>query len=192
MASEDPQNIHVSGNFHLYIAPAGTTLPTILPSVGNTNLDPAFKLSAYTTPDGTSINRTKETTEIEVHQSFNAVRKATTKVTDQFVTTFREFTQQAWIAAFGGGTFSVAAGVATFSPPGPGEEVAFSIVADSFDGSNIVRFVIAKATSGEGINIPVQRGASADLPTTFDILEPGGGVKPWSVLTNTPGMVTSA
>lgn len=192
MAAETPGNIHVSGNFHLYIAPAGTTLPTVLPSAGNSNLDPLFKLTAYTTPDGTSIQRTKETTEIEVHQSFNAVRKPTTKVTDQLVTTFREFTQQSWTAAFGGGSWSVAGGVATFSPPGPGEEIEFSIVADSFDGNNIVRFVVARATSGEGVNIPVQRGASADLPTTFEILEPGGGVKPWVVLSNTPGMLTSA
>lgn len=190
--AEDPQNVVVAGNFHLYVAPTGTTLPVVGPTVGNTNLDPAFKLAGYTTPEGTSITTDRSVDGIPVHQSFFDVRKVVTSFTAQFTTTFREWTRQSFELAFGGGSFAESGGVATFTPPTPEQIPEFALVADMLDGTNFARIVIAKAFTSSGINIPIERGASADLPTTFDILEPGGSVKAYQIISNIPGLVASA
>lgn len=192
MANEDPGNVVVAGNFHLYTAPVGTTMPTVGPETGNTHLDAAFKLVGYTTPEGTAITTDRTVDGIPVHQSFFDVRKVVTDFVAQFTCTFREWNRKTFEMAFGGGSFSESGGVATYSPPSPDQIPEFALVADLLDGTNYARIAIPKAFTSSGINIPIERGAAADLPTTFDILEPGSGVKAFTIISNIPGLVASA
>lgn len=190
--AEDPNSVPIFGNYHLYTAPTGTTMPTELPTSGDTKLETAFKLTGYTTPDGTSLATNKSTDGVKVHQSFFDIRRAVTEFTAQFITTFREWNQQTFEMAFGGGNFSVSSGVSTYTPPDPEEVREFALVADVFDGTKTGRIIMPRTFTSSGVNIPLSQAAPADLPTTFEVLEPGGGVRGFLILGDIPGLLVSA
>ncbi len=176
MAAEDPANIVITGNFHTYIAPKGTTMPAIPAAAGNTNLDAAFNLVGYSSVDGSSFVRDKTTEGIKVHQSFFDVRRVTTELVTQFNVTFMEWNQETFKAAFGGGTFAESGGNVTYTFPDPDEVYEFALVVDGIDGTKFVRYAAPRVSTSGSITLPLTQTAVAELPTVFDVLEPGGGV----------------
>lgn len=176
MAAEDPQNIVITGNFHTYIAPVGTTAPTGPADSSNTNLDPAFKLVGYSSVDGSSLTRDKTTEDIMVHQSRFPVRKVTTDQSTQLNVTFMEWNQNTFKAAFGGGTFTNQGGVTKYIFPDPETDYEFALVADGIDGNKFVRFYAPRCSTSGSITLPMSQTAVAELPTVFDVLEPGAGL----------------
>ncbi len=192
MAAEDPSNVFVAGNFHTYIAPLGSTTPTIPATVGNTNLDSAFSLVGYSSVDGSSLNAETTRDAIKVHQSFSPVRMVTTDAVKSFSVTFMEWNRLTFQAAFGGGTFSEAGGVVTYTFPDPEQVYEFALVIDAIDGTRFTRYVAPRVSTGGSITLPLTQTAVAELPTVFDVLEPGGGAKSLQQFTTGVSGLTSA
>lgn len=192
MAAEDPANIVITGNFHTYIAPLGATMPTVPASAGDPQLDSAFNLVGYSGVDSSAFVRDKTTEGIKVHQSFFDVRRVTTELVTQLNVTFMEWNQQVFKAAFGGGTFTESGGNVTYEFPDPDEVYEFALVVDGIDGTKFVRYAAPRVSTSGSITVPLTQTAVAELPTVFDVLEPGGGVAPLKKITSGITGLTSA
>lgn len=184
MAAEDPANIVITGNFHTYIGALGSTMSTVPATAGDTQLDSAFKLVGYSGVDSSAFNRERTTEDIKVHQSFFSVRKVTTDMVTSFNVTFMEWNQETFKAAFGGGTFTESGGVVTYTFPDPQENYEFALVIDGIDGTKFVRYAAPRVSTSGSITLPLTQTAVAELPTVFDVLEPGGGVAPLKKITS--------
>lgn len=187
MAAEDPRNVPIFGDLHLYTAPLGTTLPTKLPTLAVLNLDPAFNKVGFTTPDGSSFVTDKTANPVRVHQSRSPVRFTQEDEAARLIVTLRDWNATAFRMAFGGGSFSAPDGDPIYDPPAAGEMENYSLVCDLFDGAYTARIVFPNAFTSSGINMPLAQNAPADKPTTFEALEPGGGLRPFRIIGNLPG-----
>lgn len=189
MAASD--QIVVAGEFDLYVAPEGSTLPTD----SSTALDPAFKKVGLTTRDGSAFQISPEFKNVESHQSQFPTRTFRTKVTGVIRAALQEWNDTNFTTAFGGGTVTAigtsAPGEFKYVPPvGSGTEQVVCVL-EMTDGTKVYRFVVDNAQAQSPVELPFTPDAETVLPLELSVLG-DGSTAPWHLLTNDPAFDPAA
>lgn len=160
----DATEVVIAGSGHVYTADEATALPTDLttPGVGYTEL-------GYTTDDGVTYSRSRQTDDLAVWQSYDAVRTITTGATTEISFVLRQFNPDNVLAAFGGGTFTQGTGgdPGVLVLPSPSDVGVQVLIVDAIDGASTVRWVFERVQVGGDIEINMQSGDAMNLPITF-------------------------
>lgn len=191
MAEENVEEIRVATTLAVYSAPDDAEMPTSVPATksaydSDNELDAAFELLGFTSPEGSQFSDSKTTVKIPVHQRFRGVRTIVTEVG-----TSAQFVMRQWNAAtlnlgFGGVTITEpSSGVYRIEPPAPEELNHRIIVMDAIDGDVINRFVIKRGMVSGDTTVAFARTEASDLPVTIEADEASEGTA-WFMLSNDP------
>lgn len=168
----DSSEVVIGANGNVYTAPFGTALPTNIA----TALNAAFVEHGYVSEDGVTFRDDKEVEDIEAWQSFYPVRKVVSSKTSGVEFVLRQFNPDNAALAFGGGSVDVASGVATYTPPLPGELAEISTVVEWVDGDSTFRLVVPKGLVTGEVESNLVRTAAADLPIAIEATPDGEAV----------------
>ena len=171
--TQDASEVVVGANGSVFTAPFGTALPTNVA----TALNAGFTEHGYVSEDGVTFRDEKEIEDIEAWQSFYAIRKVVASKTSGVEFVLRQFNPDNAALAFGGGDVDVASGVATYTPPGPGEIDERSTVVEWLDGDSTFRLVVPKAIVTGEVESNLVRTAAADLPIALEATPSGAPVE---------------
>lgn len=161
--SLDSKEVLVGQQVRVYVAPAGTTLPT-----GMATPSQSFVDLGYTSPDGFSISYEPTTEDIFAHQSLDPIR--TIKTAQSFQVTFNamQWNDDTFSLAFGGGSWANVGGVWKYSPPSTDDDIAeYALVADIQDGAKDARITITKGVVAAAVETSVVNNAAAVFPITI-------------------------
>lgn len=169
----DPNATLVGGVHYGYVAPYGTTLPTICPSTPGEGLNDAFGFVGYTDQAGATFQVDTQTTDLYASQSYDPIR---TIITTRKATVTLPFIEvgndKALAAAFGGGTMTTIAGGYKYTPPAAGTTGYVSLALDIVDGDEITRIVAERCLAAGSVNMQLVKNAFSQLPVTFNVLAP--------------------
>ena len=162
----------------LHEAPLGSTVPTDI----TTALDAAFTPIGYTS-EGSEVSFEITTDPVEVAESPDPVRYASTSRNGSVTFAMAENTVRNLTRAFNGGTVSVTGTapneVYKYEPPELGTEVRRIIVWTSEDKQE--RWVFHQVFQGGSVTIARRKGADkATLPVQFRMERPVGGGAPFT------------
>ncbi len=178
-----PQEIIIAGNGTLYSAPEGTPLPANLTDT----LDPAFKDVGYMTEDGAQFTDSKTTNNVRAWQSFYPVRTHITERSGMIETSLMQWNEGNMVLAYGGGgIIEPVPGEYRYEPPEPEELAINALVLDMVDGDRNFRIVVARAFVTSDVESTFAKTGPALLPITFEVLDAGAGVKPWTIDSDDP------
>lgn len=183
----DANEVVVGSNGKVYVAPAGTALPTNTA----TALNAAFKDVGYVSEDGVSFTDSKDLEDVEAWQSFYPIRKLITGKNMAVEFVMRQWNEDTIKVAFGGGTISRTAGITTYRPPKPDDGLDYrAVVIEWYDGASTYRFVIPRCVIDGEVSPQVVRTAAADLPVSFAATPSGNpdgvtlSAEPWYLVTS--------
>lgn len=183
MANAD--NIIVGSGGKIYIAQTNTTLPTTIDGA----LDNNFIDLGFLSEDGITLSSSVDITDITAFQSLLPVRKVVTARGFELSFVVREFSQDAVLFAFGGGSFASAGGTTTFTPPSASDAVyERSLVAEWNDGNKDYRIVINRCIVSDGVESNITRTDAVDLPLTVSVLSSDEADAGYYLLTNDPAL----
>lgn len=190
MAASD--KIVVAGEFTLYVAPEGSTLPTD----STTALDPAFKAVGLTTRDGSAFEVSPEYQNVMSHQSQYPTRTFRKTVTGTVKAALQEWSDENFVTAFGGGTVTEPdpvghAGEFRYDPPAGSGSDQVSCVLELVDGTKRYRFVVDASQAQSPVSLPFTPDAESVLPLELSVLG-DGSTAPWHLLTNDPAFDPAA
>lgn len=184
----DASEVVVGANGKVYVAPAGTALPTNIA----TALNAAFKDVGYVSEDGVTFTDGKDIENVEAWQSFYPIRKLITAKNTAVEFVMRQWNEDTVKVAFGGGVIQRTAGITTYRPPKPDDALDYrAVVIEWTDGAAITyRLVIPRAIIDGEVGPNIVRTAAADLPVSFAVTPSGNpdgvtlSLEPWYLLTN--------
>lgn len=178
--------VRVAGAGHVYVAPAGTALPTDL-----TPLDPKYVDLGYVTEDGVGFSFGREVEELNAWQG-DSIRILSTK--EPATTTFSLMQTNSTImtVAFGGGTITEtgtgASKIYTFTPPTLGTNTERVLVIEFSDGASIsYRYIIQRTQIMGNVDFTLNRTSALTYPLTMSILDNGDKPK-FTIVSNDPNM----
>ena len=171
---QDPTEIVVAGDGHVWIADEGATLPTGVTT--DLSTDPDYTELGFTTEDGATFTLSRQNTDLNVWQSLDPVRIIATSRTATVAAVLRQLTPENAEAAFGGGTVTKGASSGSYEFPDPDENPVKVLVVDAIDNGKTVRFVFERTQQEGDVTTQLQRGDSANLPLTMRVL--AGSQKP--------------
>ena len=119
-ATLNPLATVVAGVHHLFFAPLGTTLPTVVGSAPGQGLDDAFTAVGYTADTGAAFAVDTQTTNLFASQSLDPIRTIVQSKTATIQAPLIEWSASSLTAAFGGGTITAATGGWKYVPPAAG------------------------------------------------------------------------
>ena len=171
MAWNNADEIVVAGNGQVYVAPAGTALP----SSPTGALNAAFMGLGYITEDGATVSVTPEVAEFNAWQSRTPVRREKTAQQVQVTFQLMQWDEDSVPFAFGGGSVSGSAGNYRYDLP---SDIAAlderALVLDANDGSKNFRWVFSRGNVVEAVEAQFNRANPAVLPITFRALAAAG------------------
>lgn len=180
----DTDEVVVAANALAYIAPVGTAGPidtATAPGAGWIHL-------GYTSEDGMSMTPGLETNEIPAHQSFYPIRHIVTGRSLEFGFELLQWNQESLKLAFGGGSFTTAAGVTTYTPPSP-EVIDFrALLLHWEDGDKKYRMHVPKVLVTDASDISLTRSDAAAIALTFATVA-SDGAQPFSFITDDAAFV---
>ena len=171
--TQDASEVVVGGNGSVSSAPLGTTLPTNV----STALHAAFIDHGYVSEDGVTFRDDKEIEGIPAWQSFYDIRKVVSAKTSGIEYVLRQYSPENVQMAYGGGEIDVSGGVATYTPPVPGEIDDRSLVVEWIDGDSTFRLVMPKGIVTGEVESVLNRTAATDLPIAFEATPEGQPVE---------------
>ncbi len=185
MAASD--KILVAGEFTVYVAPEGSTLPTDT----TTALDPAFKAVGLTTRDGSAFQVSPEYQNVMSHQSQYPTRTFRKTTTGTVKAALQEWSDDNFVTAFGGGTVTGTLGEFRYDPPsGSGSDIV-AVILELTDGTKTYRFVVDTCQAQSPVELPFTPDSETALPLELSILG-DGTTAPWHLLTNDPAFDPAA
>ena len=184
----DASEVVVGGNGRVLVADADTAVfPETMAA-----LDSGWTEVGYVSEDGITFTSGQEIEDIMAWQSFYSIRKvvASKSATVEFV--MRQWNEDTVALAFGGGSVSRAAGVATYIPAEPGDLDERAMIVEWEDGADTYRLVLPRGLVTGEVSTNVVRTAAADLPVSFEITPEGLPDEdiesnPWYLLTDADG-----
>lgn len=190
MSWNDAGELVVASNGQVYVAPVGTALPTDEDS----NLNNAFVGLGYIDEDGVKFGDSKEITDFMAWQARQAIRREMTSQEQQVEFALQQWNENNVPLAFGGGSVEdTGGGTYRYRFPADGSPLdERAMVIDAIDGSNRLRFVIARGNVTEGVETQFAREQTAKLPITFKALEPLEGGEAVEFYSNGPGFATGS
>lgn len=188
MAVYDSENIVVAGSGQIRVAPPGTSFPSTFVSP---TWDPAFVELGFTDTKGVVGNDQRTIADVNVWQSFYPALKIITERKFDFSFNLSEWTKDTFGLAFGGGSWTTAAGVAKYTPPDPGTIDVRTLVIDWQSQGFNFRWGIFKGLVDSNVQTTLTRSGEALLPVQFGVLG-SAGTPPWVVYTDNPRFLTTA
>ena len=180
--------VRVAGAGHVYVAPAGTALPTDL-----TDLPAAWVDLGYVTEDGVGFSFGRETDDLNAWQG-DKIRTLSTKEPASCNFSLMQTNATIMNIAFGGGetTEDAAKKVFTFTPPKSGTNTERSLVIEFTDGATLkYRYVIQRSQIEGNVDFTLVRSGALTYPLTMGILDNGDKPK-FTIISNDPNMAPDA
>lgn len=171
--TQDASEVVVGANGSVSTAPFGTALPTNVA----TALNAAFDEHGFVSDDGVTFRDGKEIEGIPAWQSFYDIRKVVSAKSSGGEFVLKQFNPANAQLAFGGGSVDVTSGVATYTPPPPGEIDERSLVVEWVDGDYTFRLVFPKGMVTDDVESNLNRTNSMDLPIAFEATPEGAPVE---------------
>lgn len=193
----DSSEVVVGGDGHVFVAPAGTAVPTDI-----TALSAAYIDVGYISEDGVTFTGGAEIEDIPAWQSFYPVRKIITARSAAVEFVMRQWNGENLKLAFGGGQVVTAAGKTFYRPPDPSEFDTRVMVVEWEDGAETYRLVVPRGLVSGETSTSVSRSSAADLPISFAITPSGAAqtlttptagelaTQPWYILTDAAAFTT--
>lgn len=176
----------VGANGDLYVAPAGTPIPT---SWTTLDTDPWRRLGLVS-EDGLAFAPETEVEGIKAWQTLYDVRRLKTSIEATLTFALMEWNAENVVFAFGGGSWT--AGVApafnVYTPPTPDEQAVFAIAAKVLDGPLKLGLYFPQAIVDELDEVSFKRDEAALLAATVGILG-SSTVAPWNAFSDDPRFV---
>lgn len=166
---QDSSEVVIGANGGVFTAPHGTALPTTVAA----SLNAAFEDHGFVGEDGVTFRDDKEVEGIPAWQSFYDIRKVVAAKTSGVEFVLRQFNPANADLAFGGGAVDVTSGVATYTPPVPGELADISTVVEWVDGEATFRLVIPKGIVTGEVESNLVRTGALDLPIAIEATPEG-------------------
>lgn len=180
------EEIVIAGTGTLWVAPAGTTLPT---SYGD-DLDDLFVDLGFTTEDGATFRDSKTIRESKAWQSQYPVRRTITERSSEVQTVLKQFNRHTFMLAFGGGTIESDGGDGfIYHPPAADEIDDRAVVLDINDGDVMFRIAMSSATVTSNTESKFTRTDDAGLPVTLGV-NGQDDEDPWTMFTNSDAFDT--
>ncbi len=175
------------GAGRLWVAPIGTTEPTNASSA----LDAAFRAIGYT-EDGTTVTIELSNEEIEVAEEYDPVLYVMAKRKIMLKAQLAEATRRN-LALTIGGLANANNDASSYTPPDPGDEVAFIVVWDSeetaLNNTANIRWLFHQCKSGGTIETKRNKAPNkALLPVELNVEKPAA-TPPFEVWPNASGQV---
>ena len=182
--------VRVAGAGHVYVAPAGTALPTDL-----TALDPKYVDLGYVTEDGVGFSFSREVEDLNAWQG-DSIRILSTKEPASTTFSLMQTNSTVMTVAFGGGeiteTGTAPNKVYTFTPPKLGTNTERVLVIEFTDGAAITyRYVIQRTQIMGNVDFTLNRTSALTYPLTMSILDNGDKPK-FTVISNDANMAPGA
>jgi hypothetical protein len=179
--SENADAVFVGMTGDIWAAPEGTAIPAALGAPA----DPWVMLG-YLSEDGVTLTPGLTTEDIRVWQSTSAIRRLVTERALDIGFALRQWDANTIPFAFGGGTIDAATGIFTYDGPDPEELDYRALLVEVRDGDKTTRLYVAKGMVSDLGDAQFVRNAAADLQVTFSALEPGGGGRPATMVSDDP------
>lgn len=196
--AQDSAEVVVGGNGKVYVAAAGTAVPTDF-----TALPAAWINVGYVSEDGVTFRGDAEIEDINAWQSFYPIRKLVTSRSATIEFIMRQWNGETLKLAFGGGSVVTSGGTTTYAPPQPSVNDERAMVVEWLDGSETYRLVIPRGRVDGEVETNIVRTSAADLPVSFAATPnteasslsspPTAGeliTQPWYLITNTTSFTT--
>jgi len=177
--AKDTAQTRVAGTGSVYMAPAGTTLP----SSYNGPINASFIELGYTDEDGVTFTDSPTIDRKGAWQSFYPVRIIETARMAKAAFNLEQWNTNTLRAASGGGTVTTAGSGAKFAPHAAGTITEWSLVIDITDGSITDRYVVPTCIVVSDLETNLNRSDLAVLPVELEAIGEAG-VDPWYLFTS--------
>jgi hypothetical protein len=182
----DGTEVRVAGAGHVYVAPAGTVLPTDI----ETALPAAWVDLGYVTEDGVGFSFGRETTDLNAWQG-SKIRVLTTSEPVSTNFALMQTNGEVLKVALGGGTIAKTGTapdeVFTFTPPGKGVNTERAICIEFNDGDLTYRYNIPRAQIEGNVEFTLTATDAVTYPLTFGVLDAD---PKYTIVSNDPSMGT--
>jgi hypothetical protein len=181
--------VTIATTMHLWLAPAGTALPTAHPAsvtayLTDNLLNAAFVDVGYTDTDGATIKLTREIEKYYAHQNADPIIATETKREIEINAGLLEFKSGNLIDLYGGTVTSVTGGM-KYEPSPQGSDIVYGVaVADFLFANKVERWVLKKCFPTGSGDIAKKKNALSMLPLTLVGLAPSASVAAWELFTN--------
>jgi hypothetical protein len=184
---QDALQVLVGTGAKCYVGLDDATAPTD----SDTDLTTGWVDIGFVSEDGATIRFGATSEGVPVWQSSTPVRTIKQETESQVEFALMQWFGDSLIAAFGGGTVS-ASGTAPnetfrYDAPKGGDGLRIHRLAIGWaDRGYSYRLYVPMAQVADVTEAQIVRTEAADIPLTWSMLEPGGGVSPWSLLSDDP------
>lgn len=181
--AQDPTQVRVFGDGHIYTAPVSTTEPAdISASVGA-----GWTELGYLTPAGPEFSFDRTTSDVEVWQSLYPVRTLVTAVPITVKMAFAQLNKSTLVAALGGGTVASDGGSGyIYTPPSASAVDERAIIVEGLDGAYTYRFIQRRAALSAATGFSFKKDANTAPEATWKLLDAGSGTAAFIIQTNDP------
>lgn len=159
----DASEVVVGGDGRVYVAPAGTAVPTS----ATASLPATWVDVGYISEDGVTFLGGSEQEDINAWQSYFPIRKLITARSAAVEFILRQWNGDTLKLAFGGGSVVTDAGTTYYAAPAPGTVDPRAMIIEWEDGSETYRLVIPRGQVTGDVETQLVRTAAADLPVSF-------------------------
>lgn len=184
MPPNNANQITVGANGRLYVSAVGTAAPaSILDAPGA-----GHELLGYVSDEGVTFTVGKEIEDVNVWQSFFAVRRIMTGMSGELGFALVQWNATTVPLAFGGGAITeVVAGAYRYTPPEPGVIDERQLILEFEDGSRSHRIIVPRGMVTDDVETTINKSEPGELPITFGV-NGQEGVAPWYLDSNVAAM----
>jgi hypothetical protein len=168
--TQDASGVVVGGNGAVYTGPANSAN---LPDDSTTAIHASFTEHGFISEDGVTFRDGKEIEGIPAWQSFYDIRKVVASKSTGVEYVLRQYEPENVQMAYGGGEYDVSGGVATYTPPAPGELDERALIIEWEDGDYTFRLVVPKGMVTGEVESVLNRTQATDLPIVFEATPEG-------------------
>lgn len=169
--AQDANEVFVGASGHIYVASAAAATP---PTDATTPPGAEFVDIGYTTEDGFRWTDAKTVSGVPSWQSFYDLRKLISARDFTAAFNMLQFNQYTLPFALGGGTITGSSPDQHFSPPDPSVLDERAVIADLFDGSDVLRLWMPKCIVAENVESAFVRTEAATLPIGVSVVGQAG------------------
>jgi hypothetical protein len=175
--------VRVAGAGHVYVAPAGTALPTDLSALSGDWVD-----AGYVTTDGVSFTFSRETEDLDAWQG-DKIRVLSTREPASLSLTLMQTNSDVMVLAFGGGTITEPSPDVYRYEPTPGDNLVRSIVIEFTDEGMTYRYLIPRAQIEGDVTFTLTRAGAVLYPLNLGLLD---ATPKFAIVSNDPAMASGS
>jgi len=174
----DGTEVRVAGTGNVYLAPAGTALPT---DVG-TALTADWVDAGYITEDGVTFTLGRETEDLNAWQG-SKIRVLTTGEPKTIEFSLMQSNKENLPFILGGGAITGTAGEYKYTPPAAGVNTERAMVVEFTDGAVSYRYCFPRVQLEGDVSFSLTRTGALEYPSTWGVLDASPA---YLILTNDP------